>query len=139
VEPTEAPTRLASATPHCGDPEDIRLRVERLDTTLDRSGGDLVVSYRARIRNESPFPATMADVVVTALNHSAGSEHFGHATRPDVTLESGAVITLEGALTLTKSPPPFGSTALCLSFVGESCGKRPPYRVNRQCTTVRGF
>jgi hypothetical protein len=137
--PTQEATREPRPTPHCGDPEDIRLRVERLDTSLDRSGSELVVTYRARIRNESAFPATMADVMITALNHDAGSEQFGHATRPDVTLEPGAVITLEGALTLTKMPPPFGSTDLCISFVGESCGRRPPYRVVRQCATVRGF
>lgn len=137
--PTPEPTSIASATPHCGDPEDIRLRIERLDTELGRRTGSLEVSYRARIRNESDFPATMADVVVTALNHSAGSDHFGHASRPDITLAPGAVITIEGALTLTKSPPPFGSTDLCLSFVGETCGRRPPYRVVRQCSTVRGF
>ncbi len=139
MEPTSEPTRLSSPTPHCGDPEDIRLRVERLDTSLDRGGSKLVVEYRARIRNESTFPATMADVVITALNHDAGSEQFGHDTRPDVTLQPGAVITLEGTLTLTKMPPPFGSTDLCISFVGETCGRRPPYRVTRHCTTVRGF
>ncbi len=137
--PTAVPTAAPSVTPHCGDPQDIRLRVERLDTTLDRSDGDLAVRYSARIRNESLFPATMADVVVTALNQTAGSEYFGHATRPDITLAPGAVIGLAGAVTLTKSPPPFGSTDLCLSFVGETCGQRPPYSVIRRCRTVRGF
>lgn len=136
---TVEPTLVPSATPHCGEPDAIHLRVERLDTTLDRSGGDLVVRYRARIRNESDFPATMANIVVTALNHAAGSEQFGHATRPDVILSPGAVITLDGVVTLTKSPPPFGSTDVCLTAVGETCGRRPPYRVIRQCSTVRGF
>lgn len=136
---TAEPLPLATATPHCGDPERIALRIKSIVAAVERDGGQLTVRYVARIRNDGDFPATMADVMVTAVNRSGSAEQFGHDRLPDVTLMAGAVIDLEGALTLVKSPGPFGTTDLCLSFVGESCGRRAPYRVIRQCGRVSGL
>lgn len=136
---TAEPLPLATATPHCGDPERIALRIKSIVAAVERDGGLLTVRYVARVRNDGDFPATMADVMVTAVNRSGGSEQFGHDRLPDVTLMAGAVIDLEGALTLVKSPGPFGTTDLCVSFVGESCGRRAPYRVIRQCGRVSGL
>jgi hypothetical protein len=137
--PTSVPPLPPPATPSCGDPRDIRLAVEILEAEAEYREHDVVIRYRIRVSNESAFPVTMADIVVTALNRSSGSEQFGHDTRPDVLVQPGAVLPLDGAVQLTKRPSPFGETVLCLGFVGETCGAREPYRVTRRCSTVGGF
>ncbi len=106
---------------------------------MERTGGQVIVHYLVRVRNDSAFPATMADVMITAVNRTGASEQFGSSRLPDVTLGPGGVIDVDGALTLVKAPGPFGTTDLCISFVGESCGQRAPYRVVRQCARVGGL
>ncbi len=136
---TAEPRPLATRTPHCGSPERIELRVKSIAAEVDCTAGQMVVHYLVRVRNDSGFPATVAEVMVTAVNRSGASEQYGSVRLPDVTLEPGATIDLDGALTLVKAPGPFGTTDLCISFVGESCGQRAPYRVVRQCARVGGL
>lgn len=138
VPPTQAPPPLPRATPHCGSPSAGQVNLSELSAAADRDGQDLVVRFRARVRNEASFPVTLAEISATALNQVAGSEQYGNVRLADVAIEPGAVITLEGAIVLTKLPPPFGRTELCLSFAVESCGTRAE-RLVRQCSNVRGF
>lgn len=137
--PTAPPQALPSPTPHCGTPDRIALNLRILDARSERQGDELVVRYSARIENDSDFPVTAGDMSVTALNSAAGSEHYGHERKPDMLIGARDQVTFEGAVTLTKSPSPFGSTELCLSLVGETCGQRRPYDVLRRCLTVTGF
>jgi hypothetical protein len=138
VVPTQAPLPLPTSTPSCGDPAQARVTMSDLSAAADRSGSDLLIRFRAQVRNDSAFPVTLAEPSVTAINKVAGAEQYGHARLSDVTIEPGAVITLDGAVTLTKLPPPFGTTELCVSFALDTCGARAERPV-RQCTAVRGF
>ncbi len=138
VPPTQMPLPLPSATPHCGDPYSGLVAMSDLSANADRDGQDLLVRFRARVRNDASFPLTVAEISATALNQVAGSEQYGNLRLADIAIEPGAVITLEGTVVLTKLPPPFGRTELCLSFAVESCGVRAE-RLVRQCANVRGF
>jgi hypothetical protein len=136
--PTREPLPLPSATPHCGEPSAGRLTLSDLGAEADRDGDDLVVRFRATIRNTAAYPLTLSDGSAIALNQTAGSEQYGHARLSDITIEPGALVTLDGTVNLTKLPPPFGRTELCLSMAVDSCGLRAERPV-RQCTVVRGF
>jgi hypothetical protein len=138
VLPTQVPMPLPTSTPNCGNPAQAQVTMSDLSASADRSGTDLVIRFRAQVRNESAFPVTIADTSVTAVNKVAGAEQYGYARLPDVTIEPGAVITLDGAVNLTKLPPPFGTTELCVSFALDTCGLRAERPV-RQCHPVRGF
>jgi hypothetical protein len=120
--PTDLPPPPPSSTPHCGDPGAIRVVVERIDTSADRGGERLVASLTALVRNDSPFPVTLSSIRISAVNSDSGSEQYGSSTLPDTTIQPGARYELEAAVALTKRPPPFGSTELCLQFEPESCG-----------------
>jgi hypothetical protein len=135
---TLAPEPLPSSTPNCGNASAADMRPDNLTASADRDGSDLVVHFDAQVRNDVGFPLTLSDISAVALNQTAGSEQYGQMRLSDIAVEPGAVIRLEGAVQLTKLPPPFGRTELCLSFVLDSCGQRAD-RTIRQCTTVRGF
>jgi len=141
--PTVGPTpdmRVApTATPHCGSPERIAFHVRIADAEVRRDGDVLTVRYRARVESRSDFPITLANISVTAQNSASGSERYGHATLPDITLGPYESATLEGGVTLTKRPSPFGHTNLCIAMVGETCGLRPAYDVTRRCSSVAGY
>jgi len=137
--PTEPIQALPSATPHCGAPESISVSLQIERAEAERRGDELVVRYTAVFVNRSAFPVTVADLSVTALSGSSGSELYGHDAKPDMLLPPSDRIVFEGAVKLDKAPSPFGTTELCISFVGETCGQRRPYEVQRRCTTVRGF
>jgi hypothetical protein len=137
--PTVEPLPPPTATPHCGDPEDVRLDVEIVAARREQRGRDLVIHYDIRARNDSSFPATMADGVVVATLRNGGSEQFGHTAVPDTTIEPGALIALDGTVTLKRIPPPFGTVETCLRFVPETCGRRLEYRIVSTCRSVDGF
>jgi hypothetical protein len=138
VVPTVAPLPLPTSTPNCGNPSSAQVAMSGLTAAADRSGEDVLIRFQAQVRNDSPFPVTLADISATATNRVAGSEQYGHTTLSDISIEPGAVITLEGSLTLNKLPPPFGTTELCLSFALDSCGARAD-RPMSQCAAARGF
>ncbi len=139
VVPTPDVGVIPTATPHCGTPDaiDFTLRIEQAEA--ERGSDGFKVLYRARIENQSSFPVTLADISITAQNSAAGSEHYGHALRPDITLAPFDRVTIEGSIPLIKSPSPFGRTELCFAMVGETCGERAPYNVRRRCSVVDGF
>jgi hypothetical protein len=136
--PTEGWEPLPSSTPSCGEPALGQLDMDDFSASADRDGADLVVHFHARVRNGASFPLTLSDISAAALNQTAGSEQYGHARLSDIAVEPGAVIDLEGAVELSKLPPPFGRTELCVSFALDSCGQRAD-RTVRQCATVHGF
>lgn len=139
VPPTPDVSVLPTATPHCGTPGEIdfTLRIEQAEA--ERGDDGLKVRYRARIENRSAFPVTLADITITAQNSASGSDHYGHALRPDISLAPFDRVTIQGSIPLTKSPSPFGRTELCFAMVGETCGVREPYTMRRRCSTVDGF
>jgi len=137
--PTPPMQALPTATPHCGAPGAIDIALQIQSAQAERRGDELVVRYTAAFTNRSPFPVTVADLSVTALSGSSGSELYGHESKPDMLLPPSDRVVFEGAVTLDKAPSPFGTTELCIAFVGETCGQRRPYEVQRRCLTVRGF
>lgn len=139
VAPTPELGVLPTATPHCGSPDAIDFSVRIEQAEAERGPDGLKVRYRARIENRSPFPITLADISITAQNSAAGSEHYGHALRPDIALAAHDRVSIEGSIPLTKSPSPFGRTELCFAMVGETCGTRAPYTMLRRCSVVGGF
>jgi hypothetical protein len=137
--PTPPMQALPTATPHCGVASAIDVALQIQSAQAERRDDELVVRYTAAFTNRSPFPVTVADLSVTALSGSSGSELYGHEAKPDMLLAPSDRVVFEGAVTLDKAPSPFGTTELCIAFVGETCGQRRPYEVQRRCMTVRGF
>lgn len=137
--PTESIRALPTATPHCGEPSEIAVSLQIERAEAERRDDELVVRYVAAFANRSAFPVTVADLSVTALSGSSGSELYGHELKPDMLLPPSDRVVVEGAVKLDKAPSPFGTTELCIAFVGETCGRRQPYEVQRRCITVRGF
>lgn len=137
--PTPEPSPWPSPTPFCGDPRDIVVDLEVLDASIERGAEAPTVRYRAQVHNRSTFPVTLVDVLVTLEGRDSGSERFGHVRLPDVQVEPSVVHALEGTMTLTKSPSPFGTTQLCVSLVTETCGRALPYHLTKRCTGARGY
>ncbi|MEO8082391.1 MAG: hypothetical protein ABI780_01070 [Ardenticatenales bacterium] len=137
--PAASETPTATSTPQCGNPDDIELALSIREAHADRSDGELVIRYRIEVGNGATFPVTLANLNITALNSSGGSETYGHATRPDMSVGAGGTVTLEGGLRLDRSPGPFGRTELCISLAADSCGRRSRYEAFRRCSTVNGF
>ncbi|MFN8422895.1 MAG: hypothetical protein U0470_05700 [Anaerolineae bacterium] len=137
--PAASATATATSTPQCGDPDDIELALNIRDAHADQGDGALVVRYRIEIGNGADFPVTLANINITALNSSGGSETYGHATRPDMSVGARGSVILEGGLRLDRSPGPFGRTELCVSLAADSCGRRSRYEAVRRCSTVNGF
>lgn len=137
--PTPEPSPWPSPTPFCGDPRDIVVDLGVLDASIERGGEAPTVRYRAQVHNRSTFPVTLADVLVTLEGRDSGSERFGHVRLPDFQVEPSVVHALEGTMTLTKSPSPFGTTQLCVSLVTETCGQALPYHLTKRCTGARGY
>lgn len=129
---------LATPTPQCGDPQDIRVELVVLDAYVDRDGTSLGVTYRAEVRNRSAFPVTLTDISAVAESGEV-SQRYGHRALPSVALEPGVLHRLDGRVELTKSPSPFEMSVMCVSFVPETCGRSVPYRLTKHCLTTRGF
>ncbi|MFN2251257.1 MAG: hypothetical protein ACK2UL_05005 [Anaerolineae bacterium] len=139
VPPTDAPAPRATATPHCGDPEDIEVGLEVAYARLLEGRDPQTVEYRAQVVNRSVFPVKLVDILVTIESQDVGAEQFGHAARQDVMVEPSVLFSLDGDVELKKSPSPFGTTQLCVSFVTETCGRSVPYQVTKRCLAVDGF
>jgi hypothetical protein len=139
TEPPDVGPPLPTATPYCGDPQDIRVTLDVVDAFVDRGGDTLAVGYRAEVRNASAFPVTLVDIAAVVESRDVGSERFGHQSVSDVALEPGVLHRLDGRVELTKSPPPFDLTRLCVSFVPQTCGRALPYRITKHCFDTRGF
>ena len=139
VPPTEEPVAPPVPTLQCGEPAHIDMNVRITEAEAEQHDNDLVVRYRVEVTNNSTFPVTMANIEVAALSRGSGSERFGYDTPPNVLLQPGASVPIDGAVRLTKRPSPMSKTDLCITFVGESCGRRLPYSVIRRCSTVSGF
>jgi hypothetical protein len=112
--------------------------VRILEAEADQRADELLVRYRAEFTNNTAFPVTLADIDVSAQNR--GSERFGTDSPPNMLVQPGDTVPLEGSVRLTKRPSPITRTDLCISFVSESCGRREPFNnVTRRCQVVSGF
>jgi hypothetical protein len=138
VPPTEQPPPLPSATPHCGDPNDIRIVVSRLSTRRNDVGGEIVIDYSFDMRNDSTFPVTVAKMRVTVTRLGGGAEEFASHGLDDVTIEPGASYQIKRSITLETRPPPVGEVNLCLTYRTETCNEGVPRGGNR-CRIVDGF
>lgn|GEM_PF-2453886 len=137
--PTASPQPLPTATPHCGDPADIDVTLQVVYARFDRQAEPPRVGYEARVTNHSTFPVRLVDILVSVESRSVGAEQFGHSTLRDVDVEAGVVYSLAGEVELTKSPPPFGTSQVCVSFVTETCGRSLPYQITKHCKAAGGL
>ncbi len=135
----DLPTLVPPPTPHCGDPEAIRVSLRIDEAVVDRDDDRQVIRYRARLRNDSSFPVTASRMVVTAQDSRSGSDHFGSDRRPDLTVDREHEVQFEGAVRIDKHPSPFGRSELCISFVSDSCGRQPEFATTRRCFAISGF
>ena len=136
---TALPTPEPRATPHCGDPADIKMSVVNLHSDREDVGGELVVDYSFDIRNDSAFPVSVVQGFVTVTRAQGGSETYGTQSMADVTIEAGAVFPVARRIPLDTRPPPFGDVRICVNFWMETCGQRRELDRGGQCQQVTGF
>lgn len=118
----------------------MRVSVEVTRAEAERSGQPQSVEYRARVRNESGFPVTLTGIVATAQDSRSGADQFGSDRKQDLVLDAGHGLEIEGSIKLERFPSPFGRSELCVSFVPETCGRRPDSApVTRRCVAISGF
>jgi hypothetical protein len=137
--PTSQPPPLPSATPHCGDPNEIRIVVSRIATRRVDIGSDIAIEYSFSIRNDSAFPVTVAKMRVTVTRLGGGAEEFASQPLEEVTIEPGALYPVsDRRIALETRPPPVGEVNLCLTYRTETCREGLPRGGNR-CQIVDGF
>lgn len=126
--------------PQCGDPNAMRVSAEVTRAEAERSGQPQSVEYRVRLQNESGFPVTLTGIVATAQDSRSGADQFGSDRKQDLVLDAGHGLEIEGSIKLERFPSPFGRSELCVSFVPETCGRRPDSApVTRRCVAISGF
>ena len=138
-EPPAQPTEPPAPTPFCGEPEAIRMTLRIDEARVDRESDPQAVRYRARVTNEAGFPVLVRNLLVTAQDSRSGSDQFGSDRQPDLQIEGGHSIAIEGAVKLEKYPSPFGRSELCVSFVTDSCGRQAAFPTTRRCFSISGF
>ena len=137
--PPAQPTEPPAPTPYCGDPEAIRMTLRIEDARVDRESDPQAVRYRARITNEAGFPVGVRNLLVTAQDSRSGADQFGSDRRPDLQIEGGHAVAIDGSVKLEKYPSPFGRSELCVSFVTDACGRQAPFPITRRCFSISGF
>ena len=137
--PPAQPTEPPAPTPFCGDPDAIRMTLRIEDARVDRESDPQAVRYRARITNEAGFPVGVRNLLVTAQDSRSGADQFGIDRRPDLQIEGGHAVAIDGSVKLEKYPSPFGRSELCVSFVTDACGRQAPFPITRRCFSISGF
>jgi hypothetical protein len=137
--PVVEPRAPQEPTPHCGNPNEIKVQLSVVDAYAERDADRHVVRYHAEIENQSGFPIEITNIVVTAQDAKSGSDQFGNERRSDVRIDALTDFALKGGVTLEKHPSPFGRSELCVSFVTQTCGQRSRFPNTRRCANISGY